>query len=240
MPAAPRRSASAESNTARPVAAPGEAGRPAAMTSRGASGSMVGCSSWSSDAVARAQFDIVDKSSHRDFPDRDAVARRKRHVFAHEERIADLHPFRDDVIAASAIGVERKRDEGGAEGIIFDRFDFRRDIFLIIRKIDVAHAALVPAALVARCDAAESISATLALFGFHQLLVRLIAREKLPVRQRRHEAAALGVGAVRFDKYNFTQKDYARAMVSPVLRVNICLAAAGARRGALAVARLDA
>ena len=32
------------------MAAPGEAGRPVAITSRSAAGSMVGCSSWSSDA----------------------------------------------------------------------------------------------------------------------------------------------------------------------------------------------
>ena len=43
-------SASSDENTISPVAAPGEAGRPAPMMSRSALGSMVGCSSWSSEA----------------------------------------------------------------------------------------------------------------------------------------------------------------------------------------------
>ncbi len=46
-PAEPRRSASSELNTILPVAAPGEAGRPEVITSRGLAGSIVGCSSWS-------------------------------------------------------------------------------------------------------------------------------------------------------------------------------------------------
>ncbi len=46
----PRRSASSASKTILPVAAPGEAGRPAATTVRAALGSSVGCSSWSSAA----------------------------------------------------------------------------------------------------------------------------------------------------------------------------------------------
>ena len=43
-------SASSELNTISPEAAPGEAGRPVAMTLRSAFGSMVGCSSWSREA----------------------------------------------------------------------------------------------------------------------------------------------------------------------------------------------
>ena len=42
-------SASSAENTILPDAAPGEAGRPLAITLRGALGSSVGCSSWSSD-----------------------------------------------------------------------------------------------------------------------------------------------------------------------------------------------
>ena len=43
-------SASSDENTISPVAAPGDAGRPDPMMSRSAFGSMVGCSSWSSEA----------------------------------------------------------------------------------------------------------------------------------------------------------------------------------------------
>ena len=42
-------SASSEENTISPEAAPGEAGRPVAITLRSAVGSMVGCRSWSSE-----------------------------------------------------------------------------------------------------------------------------------------------------------------------------------------------
>jgi hypothetical protein len=49
-PAARASSASSEEKTISPVAAPGEAGRPMATTSRAARGSMVGWSSWSSEA----------------------------------------------------------------------------------------------------------------------------------------------------------------------------------------------
>ncbi len=49
-PAVPSRSASPASNTILPTAAPGDAFRPVAITSRGAFGSMVGCSSWSRDS----------------------------------------------------------------------------------------------------------------------------------------------------------------------------------------------
>ena len=46
--ALPRSSAVSASNTTAPTAAPGEALRPRVSTSRGADGSMAGCSSWSS------------------------------------------------------------------------------------------------------------------------------------------------------------------------------------------------
>ena len=49
-PSSAMRSASLAWNTILPVAAPGEAGRPAAITSRIAPGSMAGCRSWSSEA----------------------------------------------------------------------------------------------------------------------------------------------------------------------------------------------
>ena len=49
-PSACSLAASSEENTISPEAAPGEAGRPVAITSRLALGSMVGCSSWSSEA----------------------------------------------------------------------------------------------------------------------------------------------------------------------------------------------
>ena len=49
-PSAAKRSASSDVNTTAPDAAPGEAGRPLASTSRSASAASVGCNSWSSDA----------------------------------------------------------------------------------------------------------------------------------------------------------------------------------------------
>ena len=52
-------SASSEENTISPEAAPGEAGRPVAIRSRSASGSMVGCSSWSSAGGLDAQHRLV-------------------------------------------------------------------------------------------------------------------------------------------------------------------------------------
>ncbi len=47
-PKAARRTASSASNTARPLAAPGLAGRPVAIGVARTLGSMMGCSSWSS------------------------------------------------------------------------------------------------------------------------------------------------------------------------------------------------
>ncbi len=49
-PAALAASASSESSTISPIAAPGEAGKPEAITRRSALGSIVGCNSWSSEA----------------------------------------------------------------------------------------------------------------------------------------------------------------------------------------------
>ena len=50
LPSALSLVASSEENTISPDAAPGEAGRPVAITLRSALGSMVGCRSWSSEA----------------------------------------------------------------------------------------------------------------------------------------------------------------------------------------------
>ena len=50
LPSALSRVASSDVNTISPDAAPGEAGRPVAITLRSAFGSMVGCRSWSSEA----------------------------------------------------------------------------------------------------------------------------------------------------------------------------------------------
>ena len=63
-PAAAMRSASSALNTTLPETAPGEAGKPLAMTFFGASGSSVGCSSWSSEAgsILRDRLIAVDQA----------------------------------------------------------------------------------------------------------------------------------------------------------------------------------
>ena len=62
-PSSASRSASSAAKTILPVAAPGEAGRPLAITSRTAPGSMVGCRSWSSEeGSTRATASFCDIS----------------------------------------------------------------------------------------------------------------------------------------------------------------------------------
>ena len=59
-------SAASAVNTTLPEAAPGEAGRPLAITLRGALGSSVGCSSWSSaDGTTRATASFLSISPSR-------------------------------------------------------------------------------------------------------------------------------------------------------------------------------
>src|SRR3989344_6666127 len=147
---------------------------------------------------AGREFDVVDEGADGNLPERHTITDGERRVLSDEEGGADLHLLRQNDIAACAIAVEREPDEGTAERVVFNGLYLRGDVLLIVGKIDIAETLLVAAALVTRRDASEGVPAALAALLLQKRLMRRIAREELPVRQRGHMATAFGSRFIGF------------------------------------------
>jgi hypothetical protein len=100
-------------------------------------------------------------------------------------------------VAALAVAVQKEADKARAVRIVLDGLDDSRDM-LFVAKVDIAHKALVAAALVAHRDAARVVAADMALATMGELLKRLSGRELLAEADGRHVTAGLCIWSVLF------------------------------------------
>ena len=122
----------------------------------------ISCRTNKCGAGAWRKFNVVDERTDRNGAERKSVAPRKRCVSSDDERIVNLHFFRHNDIPTLAVSIERKSDESATEGIVFNGLESCRNIFLVVREINITETTLMSAALVTRRDATESISAAAA------------------------------------------------------------------------------
>src|SRR5690349_818789 len=140
-------------------------------------------------ALAGLQLDVVHERARRDALERERVPGFDVGAGAGLDRRADLQPSRSEDVGLRPVGVVEERDAGRAVGVVLDRSHLRRHTVLDALEVDLAVAALVPAALVAPGDAAVRVAATALLQRLDQALLRLALRD-LVERRDRHEAAA--------------------------------------------------
>jgi hypothetical protein len=131
----------------------------------------------------------VDDGSGRDPLERQRVPRPDVGRGPGLDRLADAHAGRGEDVGLGPVGVVEKRDASRPVRVVLDRSDLRRHAVLRPLEVDLPVAALVPAALVARRDAALVVAATLSLRGLEKALLGSALRDFLE-RGHRAEAAA--------------------------------------------------
>jgi hypothetical protein len=79
-------------------------------------------------------------------------------LVARDDRVPYLQPVGRENIAALAILVAKKRDAGRAIGIVFDRLNLRRYVFLVAFEINQPIETFMPATAVISGDSASIVS----------------------------------------------------------------------------------
>ena len=109
-------------------------------------------------AAARLHLDVVHGRADGDVAQRERVARTDVDALTGTERVADGEALRREDVALLAVRVVEEGDPGAAVRVVFDVGDPRGDAVLLPAEVDDAEPALVPAALVARRDAAVGVA----------------------------------------------------------------------------------
>src|SRR5581483_6749159 len=122
---------------------------------------------------ARLQLDIVDERAGRDVGQRQAVPGAGVRLGTGLDRRTDAEAGRGEDVRLGTVGVVQQRDPCRAVRVVLDRGDLRRHAVLAALEVDHAVAALVPAALVARRDAAVDVAAALLLQRLGERLLGL-------------------------------------------------------------------
>src|SRR5581483_3770446 len=112
-------------------------------------------------ALARLQLDVVDERARRDVLERQRVADLDVGARPGLDDGADPELRRREDVALRPVRVVEQRDARRPVGVVLDRGHLRGDAVLLALEVDDAVAALVPAALVARGDAAVRVATAL-------------------------------------------------------------------------------
>src|SRR5207247_307228 len=134
------------------------------------------------------QLDPVDLRSRRDVLERQAVADPRFGIRSRNDRVADPQVVRRDDVALLAVAIDDEREARRAIGVVFDRRHLRGDAVFVALEVDHAVVALLPAAAMARRDAALSVAAGVAQLALGEASLRLLALGELLERSGLAEA----------------------------------------------------
>src|SRR5262245_30825628 len=127
-------------------------------------------------ALAGLELDVVHDGADRDVAKLHAVAGLDRRIRARGHFVTGLHALGREDVPALAVGVLHQRDVAGAVRIVLDALDHALDAVLVATEVDDAVLLRMPAALVARGDAADVVAARVLLL----LLGERLERATLP------------------------------------------------------------
>ena len=114
----------------------------------------------------------MDRGTHRDVADRQAVAGLDRGFSTVQQLGANLHALRRNDVAAFAVGVAQQRDVSGAVRVVFDPFDAAHDTVLVAPEVHHAVVMLVTTALVTGRDVTVVVTTGILLLLFEQRCIR--------------------------------------------------------------------
>src|SRR6476660_2548516 len=133
-------------------------------------------------ALARLQFDAMDRRADRDVAHRQGVAGTDRGLGAGQQRCADFQAARGDDVAALAVGVAHQCDVSRAVRVVLDALHLGRDAVLVADEVDNTVVMLVATALVTGRDVAIVVATGLLELRLQQrreriALVQVITRD---------------------------------------------------------------
>src|SRR4051812_270824 len=123
-------------------------------------------------ALAGLQLDVVHDRAHRDVAQLHGVARLDRGISARADLVTGLHALGGEDVATLAVGVLDERDVAGAVRVVLETLDHALDPVLVATEIDDAVLVRLPAALVARGDAADVVATRMVLLLLGERRVR--------------------------------------------------------------------
>src|ERR671923_62078 len=152
-------------------------------------------------ALAGLQLDVVDERAGRDRAQRQRIPWPDVGLRARLDGHAHAKPRGREDVRLRTVGVVEEGDVRRPVRVVLDRGHLRGDAVLDALEVDLAVAALVPAALMARRDAAGVVAAAPLLHRAGQALLRLALRD-LFEGGARHEAAARRRRSVLLERHD--------------------------------------
>src|SRR6266853_1741239 len=123
-------------------------------------------------APAGLHLHAVNRSTDRDVPQRQGIARFDRRLHSGHQLRAGSHTLGRDDVAALAVGIAEQSNVRAPVRVVFEPLDLGCNTVLVAARIDDAVILLVPAALVAHGDMAVDIAAGLLGLLLDQRLIR--------------------------------------------------------------------
>src|SRR5207249_779175 len=164
------------------------------------------------------ELDPVDLRSRRDVLERQAVADPRFGIRSRNDRVADPQVVRRDDVALLAVAIDDEREARRAIGVVFDRRHLRGDAVFVALEVDHAVVALLPAAAMARRDAALSVAAGVAQLALGEASLRLLALGELLERSGLAEAPHRRRGLVLLERhYTPSTKYFSMRWPSPMV-----------------------